>query len=171
MVTATRPGTAAAPAKAYFGITDTAIGPMLVAGDGRRLVAIKFHTDERTAPDAIADLERETGGAYRFVRDDRRVAGLARQVAGYVSGRRTSFDVDLDLSWISGFRRDVMLACAASRAARLRRTRTSPGVSAGPARRAPSATSCARIRCPSSCRATASSAATAASPASAVDWT
>ncbi|HXK33250.1 MAG TPA: methylated-DNA--[protein]-cysteine S-methyltransferase, partial [Dehalococcoidia bacterium] len=118
MVTATTPparrtAAAAAPTTAYVGITDTALGPMLIAGYGRSLVAIKFHTGERNAPDAIADIERETGGTYRFVRDDRRIAGLAKQVADYVCGRRTTFDVDLDLSWISGFRRDVMLACAA----------------------------------------------------------
>lgn len=118
MVTATRlparrTAAAAGPTTACFGITDTAIGPMLIAGYGRSLVAIKFHTDERNAPDAIAGLERETAGAYRFVRDDRRIARIAKQIADYVDGRRTTFDVDLDLSWISGFRRDVMLACAA----------------------------------------------------------
>lgn len=116
MVTATRVPTrraAAAPTTAYFGITDTAIGPLLIAGNGGSLVAIKFHTDERAAPGAIADLERETRGAYRFVRDEHRVALLAKQVAEYVSGRRDRFDLDLDLSWLTGFRRDVMLACAA----------------------------------------------------------
>lgn len=110
---ARRAAAANGPTTAYFGITDTAVGPMLIAGSGRSLVAVKFHTGERNAPGAIADLERETRGAYRFVRDDRRVARIAKQIADYVGGRRTTFDVDLDLSWISGFRRDVMLACAA----------------------------------------------------------
>jgi methylated-DNA-[protein]-cysteine S-methyltransferase len=98
---------------AYFGITDTAMGPMLVAGYGKTLVAVKFNTDERRAPETIMEFDRETRGAYEFVRDDRRIAPLMRQIRDYVEGRRPSVDLDIDLSWTTGFRRDVLTACAA----------------------------------------------------------
>ena len=98
---------------AYFGLIETAVGPLLVAGSGKRLVAIKFDVDEARLADALTDLHRELHGAFTLVRDDARVAGMMKQVRDYVAGTRTTFDLAFDLSWVTPFRRDVLLACAA----------------------------------------------------------
>jgi methylated-DNA-[protein]-cysteine S-methyltransferase len=99
-------------ATAHFGITDTAIGPLLIAGDGTRLVAIKFGVDEARVPAALDELHHELHGTFDLVRDDRKVAGLMKQVRDYLAGKRDGFDVELELSWLTPFRRDVLLECA-----------------------------------------------------------
>lgn len=98
---------------AYYGITETAIGPLLVAGERRLLVAVKFDVDEKRLPRALEELDHELRGAFELVRNEAKVSGLMRQVRDYLAGKRTSFDVELDLSWVTPFRRDVLLACAA----------------------------------------------------------
>ncbi|MEK7693116.1 MAG: methylated-DNA--[protein]-cysteine S-methyltransferase [Chloroflexota bacterium] len=98
---------------AYYGITGTAIGPLLVAGKGRLLVAVKFDVDEKRLPRALEELDHELRGAFELVRNEAKVSGLMRQVRDYLAGKRTSFDVELELSWVTPFRRDVLLACAA----------------------------------------------------------
>ena len=99
--------------KAYYGITETAIGPLLVAGEGRLLVAVKFGVDEKRLPRALEELDHELRGAFELVRNEAKVSGLMRQVRDYLAGKRTSFDVELELSRVTPFRRDVLLACAA----------------------------------------------------------
>ena len=97
----------------YFTHVETAFGPMLVAGEGRRLAAVKFHADESRLPQAVEELHRELGGAYELVRDDKRARPIARQIVDYLDGRRTTFDLELDLSHVrSQFRRDVLLETA-----------------------------------------------------------
>lgn len=98
---------------AYYGVTETAIGPLLVAGEGRRLVAVKFGADESRLPRAIEELHHELHGVFELARNETKVAGLMRQVREYLAGKRTSFDVDLELAWVTPFRREVLLACAA----------------------------------------------------------
>jgi methylated-DNA-[protein]-cysteine S-methyltransferase len=98
---------------AYYDITETAIGSLLVAGDGRRLVAVKFGVDEGRLPGAIEGLHHELHGRFELVRDGLKVAGLIKQMRDYLAGKRTRFDVDLELAWVTPFRRDVLLACAA----------------------------------------------------------
>ena len=111
-----RAGNGAAPPVMYHSIAETAFGPMLVAGDGKRLAAIKFGVNEATAADAVAELRHETRGAFDFQRSQRRTAALVRQVREYLEGRRTAWDVELELSYVSGFRRDVLLeTCAIPR--------------------------------------------------------
>ncbi len=99
-------------ATAYYGIAETAFGPMLVAGDGRKLAAIKFEVDAKRMPEAVEALARELRGAYDLVFDQQRVRPLIRQLNDYLNGRRSAFDVELDLSWMSPFRRRVMEECA-----------------------------------------------------------
>lgn len=88
-------------------------GPMLVAGEGRCLIAVKFQVDEKRLPYALADLQRELHGKFELVRDRAKVAGLTKQLGDYLAGTRKTFDVDLELSWVTPFRREVLLACAA----------------------------------------------------------
>jgi methylated-DNA-[protein]-cysteine S-methyltransferase len=97
---------------AYYGIAETAFGPMLVAGEGKKLAAIKFNVGRKQMPEAVDALSRELRGAYALVHDERRIAALVSQLNGYLAGKRTSFDVELDLSWMTPFRRRVMEECA-----------------------------------------------------------
>ena len=99
--------------RTYYGITDTAIGSLLVAGEGRRLVAVKFGVDEQRLPRALEELHRELHGQFALMRNEAKVAPLMRQLRDYLANKRTAFDVDLELSWVTPFRREVLLACAA----------------------------------------------------------
>ena len=94
---------------AYYDRVDTAMGPMLVAGEGKRVVAIKFGVTAQKLTSAVEALHRELRGAYGLVPDARRVAPLAKQLQSYLAGRRKDWDVELDLSWVTPFRRDVLL--------------------------------------------------------------
>lgn len=101
------------PQRAYFTHIESPIGPLLVAGEGKRLVAIKFGAPAQRIGRALEALHHEMRGAFLFERNDAKVAPLARQVRAYLEGRRTSFDIELDLSHMTPFRRDVLLATTA----------------------------------------------------------
>lgn len=96
-------------AVAYYTQRETAMGPMLIAGNGTRLNAVKFGVDATRVPEALDALDRELQGRYALGRDDARIAPLADQICAYLDGARTGFDLDLDLSWVTPFRRDVLL--------------------------------------------------------------
>lgn len=93
----------------YFDIADTAFGPMLIAGEGRSVAAIRFRVDEAGAGDAVASLRHETRGAFDFHREGSRVAEIVAQVRQYLAGERTEIDVDVDLGHVTDFRRNVLL--------------------------------------------------------------
>ena len=97
---------------AYYGLTDTSIGSLLIAGYDDTLVSIKFHVGERQLKAAIEEIEHEVRGAFELVRSEAKVSRLMKQVRDYLDGRRKEFEVELDLSWIKGFRREVLLECA-----------------------------------------------------------
>jgi methylated-DNA-[protein]-cysteine S-methyltransferase len=98
--------------RAYYARFETALGPMLIAGDGKRLVAVKFNVGEARVVQEVEELHHDLHEKYTLVPSESRVRGLAKQVQEYVAGRRTSFDVELDLSHVTPFRRDVLLECA-----------------------------------------------------------
>jgi methylated-DNA-[protein]-cysteine S-methyltransferase len=102
----------AARATIYFDHIATDFGPMLVAGRRRQLTAIKYHASKSRVADTLAALDEETQGHYRFERGTTDVAPLAEQVREFLAGTRGSFDVELDLSYVKGFRRDVLLLTA-----------------------------------------------------------
>lgn len=95
---------------AYYGRAETAMGPMLIAGSGRTLVAIKFGVTAKRLAAEVENLHRELHGAYTLVADAKKVAPLTRQLVAYLDGKRKDWDVDLDLSWVTPFRREVLLA-------------------------------------------------------------
>jgi O-6-methylguanine DNA methyltransferase len=97
----------------YYTVTDTPFGPMLIAGHGRTLVALKFNVDGRRLDGPLAQVERELGAKYELVRDDDAVAPIASQVRDYLAGKRTRFELKTDLSYVTPFRRSVLEACAA----------------------------------------------------------
>ena len=110
MSRSTRPNGVAA---ASYGVVPSDIGPLFVAVVGGQLLSMKFAVDDAHAAEAAAAVERETGGAYALAHGEAAIAPAASQICDYVAGRRTAFDLETDLSWITPFRREVLLACAA----------------------------------------------------------
>ena len=97
---------------AHYGLTDTAFGSMLVAVDGEKMIALKFDVDEARLPAAVEELHHELHGAFALERSEAKVRGAAKQIRDYLAGKRLDIDVQLDLSWVTPFRRDVLLECA-----------------------------------------------------------
>jgi methylated-DNA-[protein]-cysteine S-methyltransferase len=91
-----------------YTIADTPFGSMLVAGYGSTLCAIKFGVGARNLDDALSHLRHETHDMFHFVRDDAAIGPLVRQVQDYLAGKRTSFDLKLDLSYVTTFQREVL---------------------------------------------------------------
>ncbi len=94
---------------AYYDRIDTAMGPMLIAGEGRTLVAIKFGVPKSRLAAAVEALHGELRGAFILVADAAKVAPLSAQLLRYLDGRSNEWDLDLDLSWVTPFRREVLL--------------------------------------------------------------
>ncbi len=88
------------------------MSPMLIAALGGRLVAVKFDVDDAHEPEALADLRRETRGAFDFMRDDRALAPIARHLRDYLAGKRRDLGIPFDVSWVTPFRRAVLLEVA-----------------------------------------------------------
>ncbi len=96
----------------FYGLIDTAIGSLFIAVHGECLIAVKFAIDVTRLPDALADLRRETRGALSLVHDDAAIRFAAAQVRDYLAGRRNTFDLQIDLSGVTPFRRAVLTECA-----------------------------------------------------------
>jgi methylated-DNA-[protein]-cysteine S-methyltransferase len=96
--------TQAAPV--YYDVApNTTIGPVFVAVTERGLLAVRFGLDERAFVEA---LRRQTGLVPEH--SPQRAGRAARQVAEYLAGRRTAFDMTVDLSAATAFQRQVLLA-------------------------------------------------------------
>jgi methylated-DNA-[protein]-cysteine S-methyltransferase len=90
----------------YYDVApNTPIGAVYVAVSERGLLAVRFGVDERAFTEA---LRRQTGQAPE--RSPQRAGRAARQVAEYLAGRRQAFDVPVDLSAVTDFQREVLLA-------------------------------------------------------------
>ena len=98
-------------ARVYFTHVETAFGPMLVAGRGRTLVAVKFGVPKKQVQSAVEELHRELRARYELVPGDAEARPLAKQLVDYLDGRRTKFDLELDLSHATPFRRAVLEQC------------------------------------------------------------
>lgn len=103
----------AAQRTAAYTLTDTAIGPLLVAACDGKLVAIKFHVDERRLTGALDELRHELHSTFALERDDRALAPITKHLRAYLEGKRKDLDIPFDVSWVTPFRRDVLLAVAA----------------------------------------------------------
>jgi len=97
---------------AHYGLADTAFGSMLVAVEGDVLIAVKFHVEEAGLADAVDDLRRELHGAFTLERSEAKIRPAARQLRDYLAGKRSNFDLQYDISWVTPFRRKVLQACA-----------------------------------------------------------
>ena len=81
------------------------IGPVFVGVTSRGLCSVRFGLSERQFVDS---LRREIRADP--VRSAARAGAAARQVGEYLAGRRTAFDVPVDLSASTDFQRQVLLA-------------------------------------------------------------
>lgn len=97
---------------AYYGLTDTVMGSMLVGVEGDRLIAVKFNVDERNLARAVEELHRENHGAFALERSETKIRPFAKQLRDYLAGKRTTFDVKMDLSFVTPFRRAVLEECS-----------------------------------------------------------
>jgi methylated-DNA-[protein]-cysteine S-methyltransferase len=83
---------------------DTPVGTLLLAATTTGLVRVAY---EREGLDAV--LQNLAGKiSPRILRAPRRLDEAARQLDEYFAGRRTTFDLPLDLSLSAGFRRSVL---------------------------------------------------------------
>jgi methylated-DNA-[protein]-cysteine S-methyltransferase len=98
--------------RAYYAHIQTVMGPMLVAGEGKRLVAVKFDVTPNKVVQAVGELHHELHERFTLVPSETKVRALAKQIQDYLAGKRTSFDVEVDLSHVTPFRRDVLMECA-----------------------------------------------------------
>lgn len=82
---------------------DSPVGRLLLAQTPRGLVRVAF---ELEGHDRVLDTLAHRVGC-RVLRSPRRLAGAARELDEYFAGRRTQFDLPLDLSLSHGFRQLV----------------------------------------------------------------
>lgn len=82
---------------------DTPVGPLLLAATRKGLVRVAY---EREGHDRVLD-DLAARLSPRILRAPRRLDAAAREIDEYFAGARTGFDLPLDLSLSSGFRRLV----------------------------------------------------------------
>jgi methylated-DNA-[protein]-cysteine S-methyltransferase len=83
---------------------DSPVGPLLLAATDRGLVRVVFAVQNHHA--ALTQLA--TAISPRVLLAPARLDPVARQLDEYFAGRRTAFDVAVDLQLASGFRRSVL---------------------------------------------------------------
>ena len=83
---------------------DTPVGPLLLAATSEGLVRVAYATEDHDAVlQSLADRI-----SPRVLRAPARLDAAVRQLDEYFAGRRTSFDLPLDLRLSAGFRRAVL---------------------------------------------------------------
>jgi methylated-DNA-[protein]-cysteine S-methyltransferase len=83
---------------------DTPIGALLLAATERGLVRVAFAAEDHDA--VLASIAARI--SPRILRAPGRLDAVARQLGEYFEGRRHTFDLPLDLSLSTGFRRAVL---------------------------------------------------------------
>jgi methylated-DNA-[protein]-cysteine S-methyltransferase len=83
---------------------ESAVGPLLLAATPRGLVRVAFGIEDHD--DVLQDLSDRI--SPRVLEAPARLDSVARQLDEYFTGRRHGFDVPLDWSLSSGFRRTVL---------------------------------------------------------------
>ncbi|WP_315098405.1 methylated-DNA--[protein]-cysteine S-methyltransferase [uncultured Cellulomonas sp.] len=84
---------------------DSPVGPLLLARTPAGLVRVAFGVQDH---DAVLTTLAATVSP-RILEAPGRLDHVARELEEYFAGRRTTFDVPLDLQLLRGFRRDVVL--------------------------------------------------------------
>jgi methylated-DNA-[protein]-cysteine S-methyltransferase len=83
---------------------ETPVGPLLLAATGQGLVRVAYAIEDH---DRVLD-QLATKVSPRVLRAPARLDNAARELDEYFAGRRTSFDLPLDLRLCTGFRREVL---------------------------------------------------------------
>ncbi|ONK09885.1 methylated-DNA--[protein]-cysteine S-methyltransferase [Streptomyces sp. MP131-18] len=83
---------------------DTPVGSLLLAATERGLVRVAFAVQDHEA--VLADLAERV--SPRILAAPARLDAAGRQLDEYFAGRRTRFDLPLDLALAKGFRREVL---------------------------------------------------------------
>ena len=91
-----------------YAVADSPLGPLWIAVGPRGLAVISYGS-EPSARD-LGRLVRTYGPG--IVPDPRRTSTVERELDQYFSGRRRSFDVDVDLAGLTPFQRRVLRATA-----------------------------------------------------------
>ncbi len=89
----------------YDVLAHSAIGAVYVGVTSRGLCAVRFGLSERQF---VAALRHETRA--NPVRSAARAGAAARQLGEYLAGRRTAFEVPVDLSRMTAFQQEVLQA-------------------------------------------------------------
>ncbi|MFQ4150132.1 methylated-DNA--[protein]-cysteine S-methyltransferase [Arthrobacter sp. LAPM80] len=87
-----------------YRVVDSPVGPLLLAGTGLGLVRVAFAREGHEA--VLEQLSKAV--SPRILAAPARLDLAAREMDEYFSGRRHSFDLDLDFRLASGFRREVL---------------------------------------------------------------
>jgi methylated-DNA-[protein]-cysteine S-methyltransferase len=88
----------------YYGYAPrTRVGPLFVAVNDRGVVALDFGLSEQEFVTRVARRTKATP-----IRSDDQVAEALKQVREYLDGKRTKFDLPLDMSRMSEFQRRVL---------------------------------------------------------------
>ena len=91
----------------YDVLARSPIGPVFVAVSGRGLYSVRFGLSERAF---VAGLRHGSGRGQAPARSAARAGLAARQMGQYLAGRRNAFDLPVDLSAMTSFQREVLLA-------------------------------------------------------------
>jgi methylated-DNA-[protein]-cysteine S-methyltransferase len=83
---------------------DTPVGALLLAATGQGLLRVAYAVEDHDR--VLAQLATKV--SPRVLRAPARLDAVARELDEYFAGRRTSFDLPLDLRLSSGFRREVL---------------------------------------------------------------
>ena len=86
---------------AAYDITDSPVGALLVATTDRGVCRVSFEPDE-----TVDDLARVLGP--RVLRVPGRLAPVRRELDEYFEGRRTSFDLPVDITFLTAFQQRVL---------------------------------------------------------------
>jgi methylated-DNA-[protein]-cysteine S-methyltransferase len=98
----------ARPAVIYYdAVGHTSVGPVFVAVSDKGVVAVDFAPSEA---EFLRDLQ--TRMAASPVRSREKAGEASRQLRDYLRGKRTTFNLPLDLSRMGAFQRTVLLAAA-----------------------------------------------------------
>ncbi|MBI3761399.1 MAG: methylated-DNA--[protein]-cysteine S-methyltransferase [Chloroflexi bacterium] len=89
----------------YDWIDGSSVGRVFFAASTTGLVAVDFGVSERTF---LSHVRAQTGAEAKRAPD--RLGAIAKQLREYFAGRRTTFDIPLDLRLMRDFQRRVLLA-------------------------------------------------------------
>lgn len=87
-----------------YRVVDSPVGPLLLAATPQGLVRVAFESEGHDL--ALGSLAARVGP--RVLRAPRLLDGAAHELEDYFAGRRTGFDLPVDLRLAHGFRHDVL---------------------------------------------------------------